>query len=217
MNALPVSTTDTMPLGCRLGRMAVGWGAVGAVYFSTGYSAVSAQVLPASALDRVVPFAVDAIWLYLAFFAFIPLAYLRSTPVRVRWLSCAMPCCALICGAVYVIHPTTLGPPPAPPTEASPWASWLYAKLLASDSERNCAPSLHAALTLLCVMALWSPARPVRNAGVSAVALGIAGSILVLKRHLFIDLVSGLGVAMVAALIASSCFRHFDLVRQESP
>lgn len=184
----------------RLRLMLLGWGSVGLVYFSTGAMTGPTTVLAESAIDRMVPYDPSAIWLYLSFFILIPYTYLSASIERARWLACSMPIAALISAIVFVVFPTTLQYPPARFDGAS---GYLLALLLANDSPRNCLPSLHAALTLLCVWALLDARRVLRTALFVLLGAGICFSVVQLRRHLSIDLAAGWLVGLASGLICT--------------
>lgn len=181
----------------RLRMMLFGWGSVGLVYFSTGAMTGPATVLAESAIDRMVPYNPSAIWLYLSFFILIPCTYLCAPIDRAGWLARSMPLAALVSGIVFVAFPTTLQYPQARFDGAG---GSLLALLLANDTPRNCLPSLHAALTLLCVWALFDRRRLLRSALVILLGAGICLSVIQLRRHLSIDLAAGWLVGLASGL-----------------
>lgn len=193
-----------MRLRARLGMMLAGWGTVGLCY-STGQLAPGpAHVLRESALDRLVPFDPSAVWFYLSFFALVPFAYLCAPPSRLKALMYAMQLCAIVSLLVFILWPTTLAYPPIPPGTAS---SAALRVLTSSDSTQNCLPSLHGALTTLCVIASWSRARLWR--GIFALSWGcaITWSVLQTRRHLAIDLGAGIGLGLACAWLVARLTR----------
>jgi hypothetical protein len=182
------------PLGRRLGMMLTGWGTVGLCYSIGRLAPGHAHVLHETALDRLVPFDPSAIWLYLSFFVFVPVAYLCAPPSRLKPLLRSMQLCAIASVMVFVLWPTTLVYPPIPSGAAG---SAVLQALAGSDSTQNCLPSLHGALTVLCVFALWRPERPLCSAVTLLWGLAIMWSVVQARRHLAIDL--GAGVALGAA------------------
>ncbi|CAI0744070.1 PAP2 superfamily [Serratia entomophila] len=177
----------------RLWQMLLGWGLVGVIYTCTDRLQGAGALIPPSTIDRWIPFNPAAIWLYLSFFIIIPFGYLLAPVGRVRWLAAAMQLTALSAGAVYLLWPTTMTYPADGGTGLS---SRLLAALSAVDSRQNCLPSLHMALTVLAVWALSDRRRKLRTALFILWALAIAFSILQLRRHLLIDLVSGALLAL---------------------
>jgi hypothetical protein len=183
-----------LTLRVRLWMMLQGWGTVGLVYSIGRAVPGKPVVLHESVIDGFIPFDPSAVWFYLSFFALVPLAYLCAQPERVRPLTRAMQLCAVICAPVFVLWPTTLVYPPIPLDTAS--GALLHA-LAASDSRENCLPSLHGALTLLSVVALFDRRRPLMSAAIAIWGFAILWSVIEARRHLAIDL--GAGVALGAA------------------
>ena len=177
-----------MTLLARLRFMVLGWGSVGVAYTTGRLVSGAPSILPETALDRLIPFDPAGIWLYLSFFLLVPLAFLTTEPKRVRNLARSMQLCALVSAIVFVLWPTTLVYPRIPAGAAG--ASVLNG-LIASDSAQNCFPSLHGALTLLCVAALCSRRKPMRSVLAVLWGLGIGWSVIQTRRHLAIDLGAG--------------------------
>lgn len=189
-----------VPLRTRMIMMLAGWGAVGLCYALGRATPRVARVLHESALDRLVTFDASAIWPYLSFFILVPAAYLYAPPERLRPLTRAMQLSAIAAAAVFVAWPTTLVYPAIPSGTAS---AIVLSALARSDSAQNCLPSLHGALTLLCVVALWTRERPWRSAFVLAWGLAVMWSIIAARRHLFIDLGAGVMLGAVCACLVA--------------
>jgi len=179
--------------------MLLGWGTVGFVYNLTDRLQGPGTVILPSLIDRLIPFTPHAIWLYLSFFLLIPLAYLFAPMERVKVLAKAMQLTALGAGVVYVAWPTTMVYPIDHGTTLS---SAVLSVLAQVDSRQNCMPSLHMALTVLAVWAVGDGKQKVRTAFFVIWAIAIGFSILQLRRHLLIDLVSGALWALVAVWLA---------------
>ncbi|MBB5367798.1 MULTISPECIES: phosphatase PAP2 family protein [unclassified Janthinobacterium] len=190
-----------MKLRSRLLHLLAGWGSVGLVYFSSDVLQGQGALLPETALDRAIPYNDAAIWLYLSFFILIPYAYLVADTVRVRWLARAMMISALICGLVFLLYPTTLAYPPV--GNGSGWSTQALRWLQAADSTQNCLPSLHGALTLLCVWALYDRLRLLRSTLAALLGVAICYAIIALRRHLGIDLAAGLAVGLAGGMLAN--------------
>ena len=107
---------------------------------------------------------------------------------------------ALACGVVFLLYPTTLAYPPV--GDGNAWSTQALRMLQSADSTQNCLPSLHGALTLLCVWALYDKRHLLRS--VLAVALGVAicYAIIALRRHVSIDLAVGLAVGIAGGMLA---------------
>lgn len=176
----------------------IGWGTVGVVYSYTGQASPTADLLTPGFIDNLFYFSVNAIWFYLSFFIFIPLGYLLCQSENIRPLMVAMQLCALISGCVYLLFPTTMVY--ANFADVS-LASRVLSALIGIDSPQNLLPSLHVSLTLVVLVALWSKQQKYRTAFYLLWAIAICLSVLVLKRHLFIDVVTGAVTAFSALWI----------------
>jgi membrane-associated phospholipid phosphatase len=194
------STATCMTLRSRLLHLLAGWGSVGRVYFSSDLLQGPGMLLPETALDRAIAYSDAAIWLYLSFFILIPYAYLVADAARVRWLARAMALCALACGVVFLLYPSTLVYPPV--GDGNAWSTQALRMLQAADSTQNCLPSLHGALTLLCVWALCDRRRLLRCALAVLLGISICYAIIALRRHVSIDLAAGLAVGLAAGMLA---------------
>ncbi len=213
MNTSATTHPPAMTPWSRLRHMLLGWGGVGLVYFSTGFLGGHATVLPETALDRWIPYSPAGIWLYLSFFLLIPYTYATVAPARVRWLSRAMPLCAALSGAVFLLFPTTLHYPAYPVPGGAGLDAQVLQLLLANDSSGNCLPSLHGALTVLCVWALCEPRRPLRAALAALLGLAIGYAVIQLRRHLSIDL----GAGVLAGLLCGALLKLKRLNREPPP
>ena len=184
----------------RAGQLLLGWGFVGVIYHLTDNLQGTGQVIAPSWIDNKIPFSASAIWAYLSFFLIIPAGYFLAPLNAVRWLARSMQLAALGAGLIYLLWPTTVD---TPPDSGLGIESMLLKQLVAVDSAQNCFPSLHIALTLL---AVWAIAKSRRNLMTLVFILWggtIAFSILQLKRHLFIDLVGGVVLALAAGVLVS--------------
>lgn len=193
---------QTMPTLFRLRHLIIGWGSVGLVYALTGLFQGQGAMLPETALDRMIRFNPAGIWMYLSFFALIPYTYFSADAARVLWLRRSMQLSALFCGLVFFMWPTTLH---YPPVLGDGISESLLRLLQAGDSTQNCLPSLHGALTLLCVWALLDGRRILRSILALLCGVGIGISIIQLRRHVSIDLAAGLAAGLACGWI---CLRR---------
>jgi len=182
-------------LPLRLRCMLLGWGSVGLAYTLGAALHRPGQVLVESSLDQALAFTPGAVWPYLSFFLLVPLAYLHCPASRLTWLMRSMQACAVVCGACFLLWPTTL----AYPSLAGDGLSLALLRMLAAaDSSHNCLPSLHGALSLLAIAALLQRGRTLHNLLLLAWGAVLAASIVMARRHLALDL--GSGIAVGAAL-----------------
>ncbi|MGF6245209.1 hypothetical protein P3T42_006987 [Paraburkholderia sp. GAS38] len=196
-----------MPVLARLRFMLLGWGAVGVAYTTGRVLSGTPILLPETALDRLIPFNPAGVWLYLSFFLLVPLAFLTTDAARVPRLARAMQLCAVVSAVIFVLWPTTLHYPPIPSGAAG---ASLLDGLIASDSAQNCFPSLHGALTLLCVAALCSRRRPVASVLAVLWGFGIGWSVIQTRRHLAIDLGAGMLLGCASGWLVAHLSRLRD-------
>jgi membrane-associated phospholipid phosphatase len=183
----------------RLTHMLLGWGFVGLVYTLTDHLQPSGTVLTPGPIDQLFAFNPAAIWSYLSFFVLIPLAYLCCPADRIRWLRISMQVAALVAGAIYLLWPTTMD---YPAVTGDSLNTVMLVSLIGIDSAQNCLPSLHMALTTLAVLALQENHRPLRNLLLCFWGALIAVAVLQLRRHLFIDVLSGAALGFFAGSLA---------------
>ena len=195
-------TYTTRAIFQRLMCLLSGWGSIVVIYVLTSSKdQTSAFMLQPSAIDRWFRFDPNAIWLYVSFFALVPVSYLLCAEERTAWLTRAMQLSALGAGLIFVLWPTTMVFPEVTQTGFS--ASMLQL-LMHYDSLHNCLPSLHVTLTVLAVWALWDLQRPFRTIFFGAWGVAITISILQLYRHQFIDLICGAILAICAGLLTKA-------------
>lgn len=179
----------------RLWHMLLGWGAVGVIYTLTDHLQSVGRIMTPSSLDCLIAFTPHAIWLYLSFFVVVPLGYFLTPLQRLSWLSRSMRLTAVGAGMIYLVWPTTMV---YPVDEGTTLSSTLLAALIQVDSAQNCLPSLHMALIVLAVWGISAARHTARTLVFIVWGAAIAYSILQLRRHLFIDVVSGGALALAA-------------------
>lgn len=190
-----------MNMAIRFKALLTSWGVVWVIYALSGLrSADQAHHLTPWPIDAWFAFDPNALWLYMSFFFLVLGAYLLAAPQWVAWLWRAVVLCALGAGLVYLVYPTTMDFPPVTQTGLS---ADLLKLLMHYDAVVNCAPSLHVALSLVAAVALGATWRDWRGGLVWIWAIAICFSILVLRRHQFVDLLSGAGLALLAGGLAA--------------
>lgn len=184
---------------CRLKALLLGWGSVGVVYAATDVLQHAGYKLPPMWVDTLMDFSPSAIWLYLSFFILIPLGYFLTPLSQVKCLMRATQLAALFAGAIYLAWPSTMD---YPTVSGEGVSVDMLRLLLAVDSPQNCFPSLHMALTLLMVWGISQRGQWHYTLGTMIWGAAIAVSILQLRRHLFIDLLGGTALALLAGVLA---------------
>lgn len=182
-----------------LHSMFLGWGTVALVYFATGWLSTEAVTIPQVWLDHRLGFTVNAVWWYLSFFLLIPYTYFTACSVQLLTLRYAMQISAVVSGLFFIWLPTSLVYPEITQTGVS---ADLLQLLISVDSPHNCFPSLHASLTTICVASGLQVKRFLRSTVMFCVGLAILTSIIMLRRHLTIDVGGGVAVGVLSYIVA---------------
>lgn len=182
------------PYFMRLFYLLIGWLCVGICYRSAAELQNKPTLLAPSIIDKWIEFTPHAIWFYLSFFLIIPICFLVAPYTRLRWMSTSFMLSGFIAALCYLIFPTTMDFPEDTGNSAS---SWLLAKLIDIDVPVNCFPSLHVTLTLLATWGSFDRHHLLRNIVLILWAMAIVLSIIQLRRHLFIDFIGGVILALM--------------------
>ncbi len=183
----------------RIISMLMGWCVVGIVYGSTRFISGEHWIIPELWLDQQIPFSTQGIWLYLSFFVVVPFAFLSAPLVKIKPMTIAIIISALISGLVFVIFPTTLV---YPEFNQKTLADQIFYWLLWIDTAQNCLPSLHASLTVICLLTLWNNQKILISLTYFVISLAIGFSIIQLRRHLSLDVGAGIFVGILAYIVA---------------
>lgn len=200
-----LSKIGVMEFKQRMVSMLIGWCAVGIIYGSTRFIPGEHWIIPELWLDQHIRFSTQGIWLYLSFFVVVPFAFLRAPLAKIRPMMMAILISAVISGLVFVIFPTTLV---YPEVNQQTFADKLFYWLLWIDTAQNCLPSLHAALTVICLLGLWNNQKLFLSLIYLIISLAIAFSIIQLRRHLSLDVSAGILVGILSYRVALGLHRN---------
>ncbi len=189
----------------RMISMLIGWCAVGIIYGSTRFTSGEHWIIPELWLDQQIPFSTQGIWLYLSFFVVVPFAFFTAPLAKIKPMMIAILISALISGLVFVIFPTTLV---YPEVNQQTFTDQLFYWLLWIDTAQNCLPSLHAALTVICLSALWNTQKLFLSLVYLIISLAIGFSIIQLRRHLSLDVGAGILVGIISYIVALGLHRN---------
>jgi membrane-associated phospholipid phosphatase len=153
-------------------------------YFSSGAFSGAAYLVPPTFVDDAIAFQPCAIWPYLSFFGLILLAFLKVPAQKLNVLTFAIVDSTIIGAIIFFFYPTTI----AYPATAE---HGLLGALRLLDTPKNCLPSLHGAITLICVISLFSK-NVIWNIGLLLWGLLICWSAIAVRQHAFMDIASGL-------------------------
>ncbi|MCB6146034.1 phosphatase PAP2 family protein [Providencia rettgeri] len=172
-------------------------GTVGIVYQYTGQVTGQAHILLPSKLDNAVPFSPMPSGFTSPFFCLSHLGIFSVPKKSAPTYVCHATLCAGFWGCLFVLPTTML----YHDYDLSTLSGLALSALMNIDSPQNLLPSLHVSLTLVVLNALWSTQQKFRTVLAVIWALAICASVLVLKRHLFIDVVTGALTACGALVI----------------
>ncbi len=107
----------------------------------------------------------------------------------------------IVCGIFFIFFPTTYPRPPYPPVD-NPIVLFCMNLIGAADTPNNCFPSMHVAMTSVVA---WNVRRKSRGCFVFFLVwtAAIILSTLTTKQHYFMDIVGGLSVVAILALLDS--------------
>lgn len=169
--------------------------------------------LPLLALDKAIPFLPWTFLIYTSDYTlFLVAIILHQSKEGFNSMSRMCFATLAICGAFFVLYPTTY-PRPEYPQGPSWVIRGLMQMITLADSPKNCFPSMHVALTSV---ATWS----LRNHSPKVVRTFIVWTFLIFvstlttKQHYFVDILGGMGVASFVIFAEKYVF---SLVRARLP
>lgn len=183
-------------------------------FLSQALALAEAVRIPSTALDELIPFMPMTTWVYLSLFFLMPIA--PALMVRRRSLhqyTVSVLITVVVANGLFFAIPTYVEQPES--------EAMLFAALKSVDGVRNAAPSLHAAMALLSMLAFeWAQPRPGRPA-VWRCLIWVWGSAIIVttlttKQHRLLDVMAGSALAVMAwgAVNAAS---YYTVTRQRAP
>lgn len=195
-----------MPIKNRLTKLCIGWLTAGIIYVLSGFITRAVWIVPETYIDTLIPFDPAGIWLYLAFYIYIPYAFLVADAARVNPMALAFVISAVISGIVFMIIPSSMV---YPKVQSDGYSTLILNFVMQTDTPQNCLPSLHGSLLTICTMAIWDERKRIRNVACLLMTLFMYYAIIQVRRHLFIDLVAGIGTGVATYLISSYIINRY--------
>jgi fatty acid desaturase/membrane-associated phospholipid phosphatase len=170
-----------------------------------------ATIVPATVIDRLIPFYAPAVFPYLSLYALLalPVVFLRddremrTMAFGFAWITVVSHLCFLLWPTSIPVLPATFGP-----------TNSLLEIVRSVDTSRNALPSLHASLGVYCALCIGRLLK--RRASQIALwlwTLSILAATLLAKRHVFVDLLAG---ASLGLLVYAVLFRQKEEEPSES-
>lgn len=195
-----------MPIKNRLTKLCIGWLTAGIIYVLSGFITKAAWIVPETYIDTFIPFDPAGIWLYLAFYIYIPYVFIVADAARVNPMALAFVLSAVISGIVFMIIPSSMV---YPKVQSDGYSTQILNFVMQTDTPQNCLPSLHGSLLTICTMAVWDERKRIRNVACLLVTLFMYYAIIQVRRHLFIDLFAGIGTGVFTYLISSYIINRY--------
>lgn len=195
-----------MPIKNRLTKLCIGWLTAGIIYVFSGFITKAVWIVPETYIDTFIPFDPAGIWLYLAFYIYIPYVFIVADAARVNPMALAFVLSAVISGIVFMLVPSSMV---YPKIQSDGYSTQILNFVMQTDTPQNCLPSLHGSLLTICTMAVWDERKRIRNIACLLMTLSMYYAIIQVRRHLFIDLVAGIGTGVVTYLISCYIINHY--------
>ncbi|WP_426193702.1 phosphatase PAP2 family protein [Pseudomonas sp. NFXW11] len=148
-----------------------------------------------TALDQQIPFIAQSWWLYVLFFAFVPLAAGYASGAAFKALRNASGLAFVVAVCCFYAFPESLPRPDLGALDKG-FLQQRLSRMWQLDLAANGCPSLHVAVTCLACCALWERRGKWLIAGLG---LLICLSTLTLKQHTLIDVTGGVLLALACA------------------
>jgi membrane-associated phospholipid phosphatase len=175
---------------------------IGTPYFGLQYLHLfPVTPMPRLAIDRLIPFNDNTIWIYLSMYLLLPLAaILPKHRYQLRQCVLGSSMIGLVSALVFLFFPTSIQRPSADIINQS---NWCYRLTVQMDQPVNACPSLHASLcvfaAILCHnMLSQASKRWLWRSILWLWVLAILYSTLSTRQHVFIDIAIGAALAPIA-------------------
>lgn len=143
-------------------------------------------------VDKIIGFHSYSIYLYISFFFYIYLSFLIVKKEQAIQLSILIPVSAFFASVFYYFFPTTIvGVNQVFISDIV--TDFLYKIMNSNDTHNNCLPSLHGAISVICVYYLIKNSQSYLIKLCYVVwALAICWSAIAIRQHLSVDIIAGI-------------------------
>lgn len=155
-------------------------------------------------IDKAIPLIPWTVIIYIAAFLFWAAYYLcilSSDLESARTLTIADLISKAICFVIFLAVPTEMVRPDFQVTGA---ATWVLKTVYAIDTPRNLFPSIHCSMSWMCFIAINNNKNASKRLKLFTLlaSAAICLSTMTVKQHVFLDVISGIGVAYISYYIA---------------
>jgi membrane-associated phospholipid phosphatase len=176
------------------------------------------RLLPLSRIDMAVPFVPQTVWLYVSEYIYFVVIYWSFRDIlNLNKFVYAVFAFLIGCVLVFWLWPTVISRDLFPlPQNLDPLTRLVLTALRRVDSPANCFPSFHVGSVCLSCFIISSEGRW-KFRFFLVWAIGICLSTLTLKQHYFVDVVSGLGLAVIFYYAFRAARFEFVPITGQSP
>jgi membrane-associated phospholipid phosphatase len=176
--------------------------------FPNFYASWRPVQLPLTVVDRRVPLVPWSFLIYTSDYLLISLTILMiNSKVSFFSFSRMMFSALVLCGLCFLFFPTTY-PRPIYPTVEQTWIQLVMDFVDVADSPNNCFPSMHVALTSIAAWNLRNKPTPIFVLFLIW-TLAVIVSTLTTKQHYFVDIIGGLTVVVMTAVLEKKLFSRW--------
>ncbi len=199
----------------RLCQFIYAMSVVALCYYLSGQAQLWFQLTPTlitpSSLDKHIAFNPVGSWVYVSFWGLILASFCCAAPHRVYALKWLMTVCALVSAMIYISFPTALSYTDMTLDNSVNAKLWTLIHQMDTRlaQSQNCLPSLHVAITILCVWAMYDKQKPIRSMVWLLWGGWIVFAVLQTKRHLVLDMGAGAVLALVV-LLCYACLKSIN-------
>ena len=173
---------------------------LGAVLYlgSNHFHFLEPRLLPMFWIDRTVPFVANTVWIYVSeYIYFITVYWLCRDWENASRLFCSFFTLQVLSVLIFCLWPTTYPRGDFPlPADLNLLTKMLFTTLRQTDTPASCCPSLHVSSVYLCSFVFLREQRS-KFKWIFLWSTLIALSTLTTKQHYGIDVVAGLGMAIL--------------------
>lgn len=183
-----------MPRVTRIFYLLLSWIIAGSIYLIIGSIDRNSWVIEETFIDKSISFNPIGVWLYLSFYIYIPFTFFFASDLLIKRLSFSIIIGSILSGVLFLLFPSTIVYPHYEITNVS---AYLLKFIENNDTEQNCFPSMHGLLITLCTIANFKSHSKNFKVLIILLTFMMYYSIIQVRRHVFIDLATGIFLAII--------------------
>lgn len=186
-------------------------------YFGTGYLPfLNPREISPVTLDGLIGFSPYGVYPYFSFFFMIWLAIATARSKDALELAKIIPATAFLAAIMYVVFPMQVSSAPFDVAAADPLTELIYF-LMRADRSLTYMPSLHGAITVICVCYLGKRRSRAIKVGLVMWGLSIYWSAISLRQHLSADIFVGMLFGIATMMSRHLIFKAIEWIDWQLP